>query len=121
MSQSQIDICLNCTKAFCTGTCKLIQDEINIWCIKKTRTLKNGEIKKSYIYNIKGKVVNSRTDVNKAKKFSVADAKRAIKKLRKIAKTSDFEIVRWSDEIEKNNKNVSVNFCGDVDRNSGKR
>ena len=63
MSQSQIDICLNCTKTFCVGNCKLIQDEINIWCIKKTRTLKNGEIKESYIHYIKGKTVYSRTDV----------------------------------------------------------
>jgi hypothetical protein len=29
--QEQIDICLNCTKPRCTGTCKLIEDkELNI-------------------------------------------------------------------------------------------
>ena len=103
MSQSQIDICLNCTKTFCVGTCKLIQDEINIWCIKKTRTLKNGEIKESYITHVKGKIVGSRKDVNRAKMFSLADAKRTVKKLMNLQKTSDFDIVKWSDEVEKNN------------------
>lgn len=101
--QEQIDICLNCTKPRCVGTCKLVSDkELKMWIIKRTTTLKNSVQRTSYIACLRGnKIINSGTNIFRAKRFTMADAKKIAKKLQSCAKENvKFEIVERNVEIE---------------------
>lgn len=103
-----IDICLNCKKKKCVGTCELMRpvtkrsENGGQYIIKRSYVTQKGIEKTSYVHHIRKNWVNGVKSVMFAKKYTLDEAKKAIEECKAVSRDIvRYEIVKRSEEFEK--------------------
>ena len=90
-----INICLNCKKAVCRGTCELVTQNKREYVIRRIFLSKKGEMKISYITHVGPKYICTSQDIEKARRFTQQAAKELIPSIKlKAGPQSKFDAVK---------------------------
>lgn len=124
----EIDICLNCTREKCRGSCKLMEEKVvKEYIVKRSYVTAKNELKVSYISHAGGvrKPVTSTTNIFMARLRTLEGAELLLEQVKRRCKTgTHLEIVKRSEELERiakdKHRKIKKSDCMLIDANGNR-